>query len=108
MLDVKLLAKLQMDVLFELFRDYVIIGGMPEVANTYIKNKNFSGKHFQITKIAKNARNRDYIGCVEWLADAGVINVCHCLNLPELPLKGNYDSLKRFLAENTAVVEDIK
>ena len=37
MLDVKLLAKLQMDVLFELFRDYVIIGGMPEVANTYIK-----------------------------------------------------------------------
>lgn len=40
--------------------------------------------------------------------NAGVINVCHCLNLPELPLKGNYDSLKRFLAENTAVVEDIK
>ena len=26
-----------------------------------------------------------------WLADAGVINVCYCLNLPELPLKGNYD-----------------
>lgn len=28
---------------------------------------------------------------MEWLADAGVINVCYCLNLPELPLKGNYD-----------------
>lgn len=48
-------------------------------------------KRFQITKIAKNARNRDYIGCTEWLADAGVINVCYCLNQPELPLKGNCD-----------------
>lgn len=73
-----------------------------------LRIKTSAEKRFQITKIAKNARNRDYIGCVEWLADAGVINVCHCLNLPELPLKGNYDSLKRFLAENTAVVEDIK
>ena len=147
MSEIKPLAKLQMEVLFELFRDYVTIGGMPEVVNTYIKNKNFSGtlsiqkqllkdyeeditkyvdgldkakvkavynhistflakenkrfqipvflgkenKKFQITKVAHNARNRDYIGCVEWLADAGVINICHCLNLPELPLKGNYN-----------------
>lgn len=129
------LTSLQMNVLFDLFRDYVIIGGMPEVVDTYIRNKNFSGtlgiqkqllkdyeeditkyvegldkakvkavynhistflakenKRFQITKIAKNARNRDYIGCVEWLADAGVINICYCMNQPELPLKGNYDS----------------
>ena len=48
-------------------------------------------KRFQITKIGKNARNRDYVGCVEWLADAGVINICYSLNQPELPLKGNYD-----------------
>lgn len=135
MLEVKPLGTLQMDILFGLFRDYVTIGGMPEVVNTYIKNKNFSGtfaiqkqllkdyeeditkyvegldkakvkavynhistflakesKRFQITKIGKNARNRDYIGCVEWLADAGVINICYCMNRPELPLKGNYDS----------------
>lgn len=127
-------TQLQMDVLFELFRDYATLGGMPEVVNTYINNKNFSGtlsiqrqllidyreditkyvegldkakvkaiynhistflakenKRFQITKISRNARNRDYIGCVEWLADAGVINVCYCMNYPELPLKGNYD-----------------
>lgn len=134
MLDIKPLNTLQMDTLFGLFRDYVTIGGMPEVVNTYIKNKNFSGtfaiqqqllkdyeeditkyvegldkakvkavynhisaflakenKRFQITKIGKNARNRDYIGCVEWLADAGVVNICYCMNHPELPLKGNYD-----------------
>lgn len=134
MLGVRPLSELQMDTLMGLFRDYVIIGGMPEVVSTYVKNRNFSGtleiqrqllkdyeeditkyvegldkakvkavynhistflakenKRFQITKIAKNARNRDYMGCVEWLADAGVINVCYCMNHPELPLKGNYD-----------------
>lgn len=134
MLEVKPFSAIQLNVLFDLFRDYVTIGGMPEVVNTYIKNNNFSGtlaiqkqllkdyeeditkyvdgldkakvkavynhistflakdnKRFQITKIGKNARNRDYIGCVEWLADAGVINLCYCMNQPELPLKGNYD-----------------
>lgn len=49
-----------------------------------------SNKKFQISKIAHNARNRDYIGTVEWLSDAGVINVCYCLNDVALPLKGNY------------------
>ena len=51
-------------------------------------------KKFQITKIARNARNRDYAGCADWLKDAGVINVCHCLNSASLPLKGNYDESK--------------
>ena len=134
MRDLKPFSQLQMDVLYELFRDYVVVGGMPEVVKTYISNKNFSGvlsmqrqllgdyeeditkyvegldkakvksvyshisaflakenKRFQVTKIGRNARNRDYVGCVEWLADAGIINVCYCLNYPELPLKGNYD-----------------
>lgn len=137
MLNVEPFSAMQMDVLMELFRDYVIVGGMPEVVDTYIKNKSFSGtlgiqkqllsdyeeditkyvegldkakvkavynhistflakenKRFQVTKIAKNARNRDYIGCVEWLADAGVVNVCYCMDYPELPLKGNYSPNK--------------
>lgn len=134
MLQVKPFTNLQLETLFGLFRDYVSIGGMPEVVNTYIQKGNFSGtlaiqkqllkdyeeditkyvegldkakvksvynhistflakdnKRFQVTKIGKNARNRDYVGCVEWLADAGVINICYCMNIPELPLKGNYD-----------------
>ena len=132
--ELKPFSQLQLDVLFGLFREYVTLGGMPEVVNTYIRNNNFSGtlelqrqllkdyeeditkyvegldkakvkaiynhistflakenKRFQITKVARNARNRDYVGCVDWLADAGVINVCYCMNYPELPLKGNYD-----------------
>lgn len=51
-------------------------------------------KKFQITKVASHARSRNYMGCIEWLQDAGIVNVCHCLNQPELPLKGNYDETK--------------
>lgn len=51
-------------------------------------------KKFQFSKISKSARARDYLGCVDWLIDAGVINICYCLEFPELPLKGNYDENK--------------
>jgi predicted AAA+ superfamily ATPase len=51
-------------------------------------------KKFQITKVDDNARYRDYRGCIEWLYEAGMINICYCLNFPELPLKGNYDESK--------------
>lgn len=47
-------------------------------------------KRYQITKVAAGARNREYVGTVDWLNDAGIINVCYCLESPELPLKGNY------------------
>lgn len=48
-------------------------------------------KKFQISKIEKGARFRDYRGCAEWLGDAGIVNICYCLNDVELPLSGNCD-----------------
>ena len=51
-------------------------------------------KKFQISKVAYGARFRDYRGCIEWLNDAGIINICYCLHFPELPLGGNYDETK--------------
>ena len=51
-------------------------------------------KKFQISKVASGARFKDYRGCIEWLFDAGLINICYCLGFPELPLKGNYDETK--------------
>lgn len=48
-------------------------------------------KKFQLSKVKKDARFKDYRGCIEWLNDAGMINMCYCLNAAELPLKGNYD-----------------
>ena len=128
------LPQLMFDVLSDLFRDYMIVGGMPAVVATYIHEGSFSGtldmqkqllldyeeditkyaqgldkgkilnvyrhistflakenKKFQISKVGRNARNRDYVGVVDWLANAGIVNVCYCLDNPELPLKGNYN-----------------
>lgn len=51
-------------------------------------------KKFQISKVAKGARFKEYRGCIEWLRDAGIIHICYCLNYPELPLRGNYDESK--------------
>ncbi|MCM1025045.1 MAG: ATP-binding protein [Roseburia sp.] len=51
-------------------------------------------KKFQISKVASGARFRDYRGCIEWLDDAGMINLCYCLKFPELPLRGNYDDTR--------------
>ena len=128
-------SELELSTIMDVFRDYMTIGGMPEVVKMYIDNGHFGGtlellrqllldyeeditkyasqtdkakvlavynhistflaktsKKYQITKIAKGARNREYIGAVEWLEKAGVVNVCYCLNNPELPLKGNYDT----------------
>lgn len=126
-------SQLELDVYFSLFNDYMVVGGMPAVVNSYIEHGNFSGtlqmqqqlhrdyeeditkyatgmdkarvlsiyrhiatflaqdnKKFQVSKIAKGARNREYVGCVEWLTNAGIINTCYCLHNVELPLKGNY------------------
>ena len=134
MLQIKPFSQLELDTLFNIFREYMVLGGMPNVVANYITNNNFSGslatqqqllidyeeditkyaigldkakiknvynhisvflakenKRFQISKIARNARNREYVGIVEWLSDAGIINVCYCLDNVELPLKGNYD-----------------
>ena len=134
MLNVKPFSQLELDTIFGLFKDYMILGGMPDVVKTYITNRNFSGtlkiqrqllvdydeditkyatgldkakirnvynhisvflakenKRFQISKISKNARNREYIGVVDWLSSAGIINPCYCLADVELPLKGNYN-----------------
>lgn len=51
-------------------------------------------RKFQISKVASGARFKDYRGCIEWLADTGIVNICYCMNYPELPLKGNFDEKK--------------
>lgn len=51
-------------------------------------------KKFQISKVASGAHFKDYRGCIEWLEDAGMINLCYCLKLLELPLKENYEENK--------------
>ncbi len=134
MLSVTPLSNVTLDVMFENFREYMVLGGMPAIVNSFVTSKNFSGtlkmqrqilldyeeditkyaggldkakilnvyrkiptflgkdnKKFQISKIEKGARNREYVGTIDWLDNAGIINICYCMEQPELPLKGNYD-----------------
>ena len=63
-------------------------------------------KKFRISKVASGARFKNYCGCIDWLANAGIINVCHCLHTPDLPLRGNYDEgkYKLYLADTGLLV----
>lgn len=63
-------------------------------------------KKFQISKVASGARFRDYRGCAEWLVDAGMVNICYCMEFPELPLGGNYDpdTFKLYFADTGLLV----
>ena len=54
----------------------------------FLGNEN---KKFQITKIQDGARNREYIGVLDWLDSAGIVNICYSLEQVSLPLKGNYN-----------------
>ncbi len=134
MLLVEPLTDLEFKVFSQVFKEYMVIGGMPAVVRLFVENDNYSGtlrlqrqllkdyeeditkyaggldkakilqiyrsipvflgkdnKKFQISKVAKGARNREYVGTIDWLNDAGIINVCYCMAEPFLPLRGNYD-----------------
>lgn len=149
MLQLKPLSTLEFDVISSCFKEYMIIGGMPAIVNSFIENKNYSGtlkmqqqilydyeeditkyakgldkgkilnvyrkipvflgkdnKKFQISKVAHGARSREYVGVVEWLSNAGIINVCYCMEQPELPIKGNYnpDNYKIYFADTGLLV----
>ena len=71
-------------------------GGLDKgkILNVYRKIPVFLGnenKKFQISKIEHNARNREYVGVIDWLINAGIINISYCMEQPFLPLKGNYN-----------------
>lgn len=89
--------KLQKQLLLDYEEDITkYAGGLAKgkILNIYRKIPVFLGKEnkkFQISKVEKGARNREYVGTVDWLTNAGIINVCYCMELPELPLKGNYN-----------------
>ena len=65
-----------------------------KILNVYRKIPVFLGnenKKFQISKVKDGARNREYIGTIEWLDNAGIINISYCLDQISLPLRGNYN-----------------
>lgn len=152
MVRVQPLDQLDFKILNELFLNYSLLGGMPEVIEKFVESKMFGeplsiqsqllkdyeedirkyavgldqariinvfrsianqlakeNKKFQISKVAKNAKFKDYNSCVEWLNDAGIINICRCLNFPSLPLKGNeiYNKFKIYFRDTGLLVASL-
>lgn len=91
------ILKLQKQILLDYEEDitkYAVGVDKARILNVYRKIPVFLGKDnkkFQVSKIEQNARSREYAGTVDWLFDAGIVNICYCLDCPELPLKGNYN-----------------
>lgn len=49
-------------------------------------------KKFQFSVIRKNAKAKEFAGCLQWLEDAGIIRRAHNLTITELPLAGNVEA----------------
>ncbi len=137
MLSGKPFAEIEYNVYSNLFLEYCILGGMPNIVARYVENNHFQdslllqrqllidyesdvrkyaegldqakiinvyrsipsqlakeNKKFQYAKVSSGGRSKEYMGCIDWLLDAGLISVCYCLGFPELPLKGNIDESK--------------
>ena len=80
-----------------------------KILNCYRKIPVFLGnenKKFQISKIADGARNREYVGIVEWLANAGIVNISYAMEQACLPLKGNYnpDNYRLYFADTGLLI----
>ena len=91
------ILKMQQQILLDYEEDITkYAGGLDKtkILNCYRKIPAFLGnenKKFQISKIADGARNREYVGVVEWLANAGIVNISYLMEQASLPLKGNYN-----------------
>lgn len=48
-------------------------------------------KKFSFSTINIKARYENYISVIQWLKDAGIINICYALKTLDFPLKGNYE-----------------
>jgi predicted AAA+ superfamily ATPase len=140
--------------MMELFREYIVVGGMPRVVQEFVETRNFGAvlklqrniisdyandiakyaggtekvkaracfysipkqlakdyKKFQYSIVEKKGNSRKFAGSLEWLHDAGIINFCYNLRIPELPLEGNAqnDAFKVYMRDTgllTSMLED--
>jgi predicted AAA+ superfamily ATPase len=140
--------------MMELFKEYIVVGGMPRVVDEFVTTHNFANifkiqkgiiadylddiakyakdsekakaracflsipkhlskdyKKFQYSIVERGGTARKFGGSLMWLYDAGVINFCYNLSIPELPLEGNAksDAFKVYMCDTgllMAMLED--
>ena len=104
--------KLQRQIFLDYEEDITkYAGGLDQgrILNVYRKIPVFLGnenKKFQISKVENGARKREYAGTINWLENAGIINVSYCLEQLELSLKGNYnpDNFRLFFRDTGLLI----
>lgn len=66
-------------------------------------------KKFQFSAVSSKARSREYSGCIDWLVDSGIVNICYCMGFPELPIKGNvdYSKFKLYYSDSGLLVSQL-
>ncbi|MDY4787867.1 MAG: ATP-binding protein [Bacilli bacterium] len=115
--------------MMEYFKQYIVVGGMPNVVDTFINNHNFGevlnlqknilidykndiakyaistekvkakacfesipaqlakdNKKFMYKSFDKNGRSQKYEGSINWLIDAGIVNICNNITTLDTPL----------------------
>ncbi len=106
------ILKMQQQILLDYEEDITkYAGGLDKtkILNCYRKISVFLGnenKKFQISKIATGARNREYVGVIEWLSNAGIVNISYAMEQANLPLKGNYnpDNYRLYFADTGLLI----
>ena len=106
------ILKMQEQILIDYEEDIVkYAGGLDKtkILNCYRKIPAFLGnenKKFQISKIADGARNREYVGIIDWLSNAGIVNISYAMEQASLPLKGNYnpDNYRLYFADTGLLI----
>lgn len=115
-----------------LFREFMVVGGMPEVVADFSVNKDFNSvsniqneilyvykediskhakgkekqyvrmcydavssqlskevKKFQYSTVEKGQTRRKFGGSIQWLKDSNLVNICHNVHEPYIPLRAN-------------------
>ena len=106
------ILKMQQQILLDYEEDITkYAGGLDKakILNCYRKIPVFLGnenKKFQISKIVAGARSREYVGVIEWLANAGIVNISYAMEQASLPLKGNYnpDNYRLYFADTGLLI----
>lgn len=116
----------------DLFLQYAVVGGMPDVVQHFVDNRNMGevlqlqrdivnsymddmikyaekadkgrirdcfesipkqlskeNKKFQYSVVKKGSKASQYLGCLQWIEDAGITTRCYNLDTIDLPLSGN-------------------
>ena len=108
---------LQMDIIYSYRDDMVKYAAradrsrIRECFDSIPKQLAKENKKFQYSLIRKKGTSGMYEGSLKWIEDAGIINRCYNLSLPELPLDGyaEADTFKVYMADTglfTAMLEE--